>query len=989
MITLTERLFPQATLSLYLGGTGILAGDRLLSMLESVSPAERAYVEPFFIDSQEPRVQDHARARHYCYSDLTQFFQPIYREFTAQRFPENLGVSPVMNSCEGCGVTRIFGAASLVSCRDDFSNLIEQAVARLKKARTASTQPLQVFITASACGGTGAGMIVDAAALVRHFFRARAENPRIFLFLIGPSVYFEDPMISLRPDQRDRMSASTYALLKELHHFAQGHPFTSSYRLRDEPIEISNASDDDRLFEWVYLIDGHGEKDGATRSLDETLWMLAETQFHLALTEVGRKVAETMPNQREERLREYAQHFIHPDNKEGMSDEARRHLEAASRKTFLASFSVRNVRFPAGELKSFFRARWTRDALQKVLVRENSDPELPEIDQFDALLGHDRGTIAHDGFLARVGLTREQISSRVTGDADPARGIPAAPPREATPDRAMKDATQLVDAAAWVLEDLTESASLVPGRTPADRGRLASTRTLVAQALEGWTEIWNRERDGEGEISAWLVRRACSPTDNIGRGLRFVDAFLRHTTRVLTQLAGTATATPSLTTLKDEIEEVEEQLALVRQTTVRERRGFGYVARKWTSKLKSASPDSETLLNRTRTLLQRAAGLRQQLIAHRDAQLAFALAPTAWLLAADELRRWRENVLAPMIVAAENALTLAENRYLLAKRALNTFQGTNARGAWFAHSTVQIAGDELLAALSKKIEDVSIESIALAPLVDTGISREQERLTLRTLASIDRQTAVAMLDGHIEGATRGRLTFLDNGWMIPEVAAELRTSAARVLDEGAEPLVNFSRSAVGVSLLSYFIAPASLIVPRPFGRAIDSMNRLTSTDPLQLGVASFAFGIPPNALNTMRELFEQYVIHLGDQQRNRAPDRYPLHVFRDAAEHFDEPYSPLLFDAGDAIAASVIDAAHELWADGILLHIREFDHSSQHHRRDTNRMIELTEKVLHALERSPHAAQRLFDNGRFTYLQHLYDTRRFRPSHAPGSNGGA
>ncbi|HEX2121422.1 MAG TPA: tubulin-like doman-containing protein, partial [Thermoanaerobaculia bacterium] len=353
MITVTERLFPQPTLSLYLGGTGILVGDRLLSMLESVSAAERAYVEPFFIDSQEPRVDDHARARHYCYTDLSQFFQPIYREFAGQRFPENLGISPVINSSEGCGVTRIFGAASLVACRDDFSSLIEQAVARLKKARKSSTQPLQVFLTASACGGTGAGMIVDAAALIRHFFRARGENPRIFLFLIGPTVYFEDPMISLREDQRARMSASTYALLKELHHFAQGHPFTSSYRLRDEPIEISNASDDDRLFEWVYFIDGHAERAGTTRSLDETVWMLAETQFHLSLTEVGRKVAETMPNQREERVREYAQHFIHPDNKEVMSEEARQHLEAASRKTFLASVSVRNVRFPAEELKTF------------------------------------------------------------------------------------------------------------------------------------------------------------------------------------------------------------------------------------------------------------------------------------------------------------------------------------------------------------------------------------------------------------------------------------------------------------------------------------------------------------------------------------------------------------------------------------------------------------------------------------------------------------
>lgn len=987
MLTLTERLFPQPTLSLYLGGTGILAGDRLLSMLESVDASERAYVESFFIDSQEPRVDDHARARHYCYSDLTQFFGPIYREFSGQRFPENLGVSPVINSCEGCGVTRIFGAASLVACRDDFAALIEQAVARLKRARKSSTQPLQVFLTASACGGTGAGMIIDAAALVRHFFRTRGENPRIFIFLIGPDVFFEDPAISLRTDQRDRMSASTYALLKELHHFAQGHPFRSSYRLRDQPIEISNASDDDRLFEWVYLIDGHAEQGGATRSLDETVWMLAETQFHLSLTEVGRKVAEAMPNQREERVKEYAQHFIHPDNKERMSEPARKHLEASSRKTFLASFAVRNVRFPAEELKTFFRTRWTRDALRQALVRADPQPELARIDQYEELLGHDQGTIGPAGFFADLGLTPEQISSRVREDADPARGVPPSSPRAAPPERVMKDAAQLLDAAAWVLEDLKESGSLVAGRARPDRGRLTSTRTLVARALEGWTDIWNRERDGEGEISEWLIRRACSPTEGIGRGLRFVDGFLQHATRVLTQLVGDAGDKPSLTALEDQISEVEDQLTLVRQTAARERRGFRAAARQWTARLRNVSAESDMLLNRARTLAQKAAVLRQQLVERRDAHLAAALAPGAWLIAADELRRWRENVLAPITVAAENALALAENRHLLAKEALATHQGSNARGPWRAHSTVQIAEDELVAALSKKLADVSIETIVLAPLAGAGITREQERLTIRSLAAIDRQTAVSMLDAHIAAATRGRLTFLDNGWMIDEVAAELRTSAARALDAGAEPLLNFSRSAVGVSLLSYFIASQDLIVPRPFGRTLDAMNRLVSVDPLQLGVAGFAFGIPPNALHSMRELFEQYAIHVGDQNRNRAPDRYPLHVFRDAAEHFDEPYSPLLYAAGDDIVVTLIDAAHELWQDGIRLHIREFDDGSQAHRRDTNRIIELTEKLLHTLDRSPDAARRLFDNGRFAYLHQLHAARRYRPTAAAGSNG--
>src|SRR6202035_3109207 len=307
MLTLTEKSFSQPTLAVYLGGSGILVGEHLLAMREELRRADRGLIETFFIDSQEPLIVDHERARHYCYKDLGVFFEPIYREFTEQRFPENLGADRVVSSCQGCGVTRIFGAASLVACRDDFGALIEQGAARLRKQRAESTQPLQVFLTASACGGTGAGMILDAAAMVRHVFRSRVgESPRISLFLLGPSAFFEDPAIKLREDQRDRMRASAYALLKELHHFAQGQPFISAYRLRDEVIQIGNASDEDRLFDWVYFVDGRSERGGAARSLAEVAWTVAEAQMHLCVTEVGRKVAEFLPNQREERVRKFA-----------------------------------------------------------------------------------------------------------------------------------------------------------------------------------------------------------------------------------------------------------------------------------------------------------------------------------------------------------------------------------------------------------------------------------------------------------------------------------------------------------------------------------------------------------------------------------------------------------------------------------------------------------------------------------------------------------
>jgi hypothetical protein len=982
MINLTETLFPQPTLALYLGGTGVEIGKQLLLQREPLDQRDRASIEALFFDSQEPNIVDHSHSLHCCYTNLDQFFQPIYQDFADRRFPENLGV-PVINSSEGCGVTRIYGAASLVACRDEFMDLVDSAVLRLKDARRMETQPLQVFITASSCGGTGAGMILDAAALVRHYFRSRHENPRIFLFLVGPTAYSRT---SMREDQRDRMRASTYALIKELNHFADGNEFVSSYRLRDQQIRISNVADDDRLFDWVYFIEGRGER-SVTRTIEDVEWTVAEAQMHLAMTEVGRKVAESMPNQREERLRGYAQNFIHPDNKDHLSDATLERLKTSSRRTFLASFAVRNVRFPAADVKKFLRARWVRDALHKALQREDPTPDIPSIDQFDAILGYVRGAFTGTGLFADVGLTSEQLSSQVSDDADPQRGVPAAPPTNAIPDRAVRDAEQLMAAAEWALADMKGSAALLPGSSGSvDHGRMLSTAALIARAVPRWNEIWRVGLAETGRISERLLQLAWAPAG--GRGLRFLDDLLVHASNVLTSLAAKAKERPSFAELEERIAAVGGQLAVVRTTRQREHRGAKYIVRSIASRfIKQISPDSENLVNRTHALVAAAAALRQQLVEERARHLAAVIAPEAWLLATRQLKRWRDEFLSPTITAADNAFTLAENRRELARQALETYRGVNQRGEWEALSTIQLAGDDLLNALSARIRMMSVEDLVLVPLQEEGISRERERLTIHTLRTIARETTVDMIAAHVDAHTRGQLTFLDNGWMIDEVRRHLHTTAARDLDSGSEPLTGFSRPAIGVQLQSYLLVHRDLVLPNPFGLRLSRMNRLTSCDPLQLGVVSFVFGIPPNALDGMHELFEQYTNHIGDQLRNKAHDRFPLHVFRDAAEGFDEPHSPLTFQTNDELVRSLFEAAHELWGHRIKLDIRELDPSDLAHRRDWNRYIELTEKLLRSLARSPKDAERLFGNGRYPDLERLYNTRCHRSAAAWGPDG--
>ena len=111
-------------------------------------------------------------------------------------------------------------------------------------------------------------------------------------------------------------------------------------------------------------------------------------------------------------------------------------------------------------------------------------------------------------------------------------------------------------------------------------------------------------------------------------------------------------------------------------------------------------------------------------------------------------------------------------------------------------------------------------------------------------------------------------------------------------------------------------------------------------------------------------------------------DRYPMHIFREAMEGFDEPYSPLEFVTAPDFVEEVFESGEELWRHkgGIHLDIREFDPANAAHRHDWNRCIELAEKILHHLIRTPDDATRLFANFRFPSLSYLYASRRHKTS---------
>lgn len=124
-----------------------------------------------------------------------------------------------------------------------------------KVARYAQGRAVQVFIVASVAGGTGSGMFVDIAYLVRKL----AGSTPVFTrgFIVFPSAFGGEPGLIVSPS----MKGQGYAALREMDRFM------SDFREPGYPMhytsDVSGPDDDplqgvykSRLFDMLYVVDG-------------------------------------------------------------------------------------------------------------------------------------------------------------------------------------------------------------------------------------------------------------------------------------------------------------------------------------------------------------------------------------------------------------------------------------------------------------------------------------------------------------------------------------------------------------------------------------------------------------------------------------------------------------------------------------------------------------------------------------------------------------
>ena len=287
---------PSPALIVGLGGTGTLVATyvkkELMETLDGKWPPKEARVLAFDTDTKLPEIGGQGQIRQAGRStgavrlDTGEFFfvggnvQGLMREVAAGKHPylhnwlladwylgEAKLADKAYNLNEGAGQFRQFGRLAVFKdvstpSNSTLLNTLRDALVKIKRDNSPITN-LQVFIIASVAGGTGAGMYADVAHLIRKI----AEQPAVDLkgkmsirgYLVLPDAF------SRTVDQAwlRSMHARAYAAMRENRRFAVSFDYARGYPMRYQEGEgdpILHGALNGKLFDLLYYVDGHGER---------------------------------------------------------------------------------------------------------------------------------------------------------------------------------------------------------------------------------------------------------------------------------------------------------------------------------------------------------------------------------------------------------------------------------------------------------------------------------------------------------------------------------------------------------------------------------------------------------------------------------------------------------------------------------------------------------------------------------------------------------
>jgi hypothetical protein len=205
----------------------------------------------------------------------------LQADYYLKNLPDNL-----FQLEDGAGQYRQLGRLALfrdvaATNSSQFYQRVNEKITSIKRA-AGSGRSLMVFIIGSLAGGTGAGLFIDAAYLVRQIAQSQQMDIRLRGYFYLPEAFAATLNVSDRKQARPR----SFAALRELSRFVLHEDYDLGYPLYYQnarytaDVELWRGRLRSKLYDLVYLIDGQGSRspmaeypleNGVTPSVADTI----------------------------------------------------------------------------------------------------------------------------------------------------------------------------------------------------------------------------------------------------------------------------------------------------------------------------------------------------------------------------------------------------------------------------------------------------------------------------------------------------------------------------------------------------------------------------------------------------------------------------------------------------------------------------------------------------------------------------------------------
>ncbi|MEN3014465.1 MAG: tubulin-like doman-containing protein [bacterium] len=214
-------------------------------------------------------------------------------EYIRPWFPSNLNFK-IVSGDEGAKQFRPMGRLYLFKNVDKVFNALDMATKQLRAKFAEASSPsktINVYIISSVCGGTGSGMLLDIAYIVREVVEVEnACSALIKGVLFLPTAFSPFPISDVA--ERNHIYANGYATLKEIDYFMSPNKETEFVANYSHTRSIRNKKPP---FDVCYLIDDENEE-FPIGSLEDTIDAVSESLIILLSSGLGTSIKSAEDN---------------------------------------------------------------------------------------------------------------------------------------------------------------------------------------------------------------------------------------------------------------------------------------------------------------------------------------------------------------------------------------------------------------------------------------------------------------------------------------------------------------------------------------------------------------------------------------------------------------------------------------------------------------------------------------------------------------------